>query len=84
MSNLIQCQKDHDSNLEYCTNSVNSAGHVTRYTAAENFISASRRNDCYICFFSAIILFQDYYSRSYCAVNFQLRVNLSTYLEKQL
>ena len=73
------------SNIEhYCTNSVNSAGHVTRYTAAEIFISASRRNDRYIHFFSAIILFQDYYSCSYCAVKFQLKLNLSTYLEKQL
>ena len=68
----------------YCTNSVNSAGHVTRYTAAEMKISASRRNDRYIRFFSAIILFQDYYSRSYSAVNFQQKVNLSTYVEKQL
>ena len=73
-----------DRSVKYCTNSVNSAGHVTRYTAAEMKISASRRNDRYIHFFSAIILFQDYYSCSYCAVKFQLKLNLSTYLEKQL
>ena len=66
------------SNLDgrYCTNSVNSAGHVTRYTAAEIFISAPRQNDRYIHFFSA----DDHFSQDYyCKLPAE-----AAYLKKQL
>ena len=39
----------------YCTISVNSAWHVTRYMPAENLISAPRRNGRYHPFFSALL-----------------------------
>jgi len=38
---------------EYCTISINLAGHVTCYMPAEILNSAHEGNDCYMNFFSA-------------------------------
>ena len=72
----ISLNLGHLSTNLYCTNSVNSAGHVTRYTAAEMKISAPRQNDRYIHFFSA----DDHFSQDYyCKLPAE-----AAYLKKQL